>query len=113
MSAGGRPPTAPERRIRCSACAFFHARTVRGHARPPASLHGKGRGLMSSMRGPEAAMDTLALALTAWIGAHGPYEVDGIAPPLLLPMSPQSLTAEFCTGVGHLMPDDGIDERIN
>jgi hypothetical protein len=58
-------------------------------------------------------MDMLLDALLAWIGEHSAYDVSGIAPPDVVQMSPAALTAEYYTGVAHLIPDGGVDVRLN
>ena len=58
-------------------------------------------------------MDILAATLLAWIAANSDLNPDGIPLPEIVPLSPEALTSEFYTGVPHLIPDDGVDERVN
>lgn len=58
-------------------------------------------------------MDGLLESLMAWIADHSDYVVDDIPPPRVLQLTAQDLTREYYTGVAHLMPDDGVDERLN
>ena len=58
-------------------------------------------------------MDGLLEGLLNWIEGHTHYEVAGLPTPEVLQLSPQDLTREFYTGVAHLMPEDGVDERLN
>jgi hypothetical protein len=58
-------------------------------------------------------MDILVGALLAWIGANSRFETAGIAPPDVVMLAPEALTAEYYSGVPHLLPEDGVDERLN
>ena len=58
-------------------------------------------------------MELLLDALLEWIGDHSSYDTQNVPHPIVLQLSPEELTREFYTGVAHLMPDDGVDERIN
>ena len=58
-------------------------------------------------------MDALMDALLEWIEGHSAYEVTDLPTPEVLQLSPEELTREFYTGVAHLMPEDGVDERLN
>ncbi|SMX36104.1 DUF6647 family protein [Maliponia aquimaris] len=58
-------------------------------------------------------MDILIDALLAWIGDNTDYDVADIPPPIVLQVSPAELTREFYTDLAHLIPDDGVDERLN
>lgn len=58
-------------------------------------------------------MEILIDALLAWIGENTDYDVTDIPPPIVLQVSPRDLTREFYTDLAHLIPDDGVDERLN
>ena len=58
-------------------------------------------------------MDFLIDALLEWIEQKSDYRTDDIPHPAVQPLTPRELTHEFYTGVAHLVPDDGVDERIN
>ena len=58
-------------------------------------------------------MDVLIDALLDWIGDHSTYDVADIPHPIVRQLSPEELTREYYTGVAHLIPDDGVDERLN
>lgn len=58
-------------------------------------------------------MDALIDALLEWIATQTDYETADMPHPVVWQLSPEELTREFYTGVAHLMPDDGVDERIN
>ena len=58
-------------------------------------------------------MDVLIDALLQWIGDHSDYNTKLVEHPAVIELSAQELTREFYSGVAHLMPDDGVDERIN
>ena len=58
-------------------------------------------------------MEILIDALLAWIGENTEYDVADIPHPIVLQVSPRELTREFYTDVAHLIPEDGVDERLN
>jgi hypothetical protein len=58
-------------------------------------------------------MDGLIDALLAWIGDNSTYDTHDIPHPIVRQLSAEELTREYYTGVAHLMPDDGVDERLN
>ncbi|MBD3678393.1 MAG: hypothetical protein HUJ27_08325 [Rhodobacteraceae bacterium] len=58
-------------------------------------------------------MEPLIEILLAWIGENTDYDVTTIPTPIVRQMSPEDLTKEYYAGVTHLLPDDGVDERIN
>ena len=58
-------------------------------------------------------MDGLIDVLLDWIGEHSRYDVAQIGRPAVVMLSAEDLTREMYTGVPHLIPDDGVDERIN
>lgn len=58
-------------------------------------------------------MELLIDALLEWIADHSDYTTSNIAHPAVIEMTPEALTREYYTGVPHLMPDDGVDERLN
>lgn len=58
-------------------------------------------------------MDLLIDALLQWIGDNSDYKTEAVEHPQVVMMSPQELTREFYTGVAHLIPEDGVDERLN
>lgn len=58
-------------------------------------------------------MDGLIDALLAWIGDNSTYNTYDIPHPIVHQLSAEELTREYYSGVAHLMPDDGVDERLN
>ncbi|WP_425090588.1 hypothetical protein [Tropicimonas sp. S265A] len=58
-------------------------------------------------------MDGLLEALLLWIGDHTTYQTHDIPHPIVLQLSPEELTREYYSGVAHLMPEDGVDDRLN
>lgn len=58
-------------------------------------------------------MDALIDALLDWIGQNSPYDTRQIAHPAVIALSPQDLTREMYTGVAHLIPESGVDTRLN
>lgn len=58
-------------------------------------------------------MEFLIDALITWIGDNTEYDVTDMPHPAVIALSPEELTREYYSGVAHLMPDDGVDERLN
>lgn len=58
-------------------------------------------------------MEQLIDALLDWIDHNSSYDTGYVPHPIVLQLTPEALTREFYTGVPHLMPDDGVDERVN
>ncbi|SDD98913.1 hypothetical protein [Ruegeria marina] len=58
-------------------------------------------------------MELLIDALLDWIGKNSNYTIENIPHPIVRQLSPHELTREYYGNVAHLMPDDGVDERIN
>lgn len=58
-------------------------------------------------------MEQLATALLVWIAAHSDLETRALPLPEIVLMSPQTLTREYYTGAPHLIPKDGVDDRLN
>ncbi|MCA0043772.1 hypothetical protein [Celeribacter litoreus] len=58
-------------------------------------------------------MDQLLAALLDWIAHNTDYRTIDLPAPIVLELSPSELTREFYSGVEHLSPDDGVDERLN
>ncbi|WP_417721920.1 hypothetical protein [Salipiger sp.] len=58
-------------------------------------------------------MDALIDALLDWIADHSAREIADVPHPVVLELSPRELTREFYSGVASLMPEDGVDERVN
>lgn len=58
-------------------------------------------------------MDTLIATLLAWIAATGAYDTTAMPAPRVVEMTPQELTQEFYADAMQLMPEDGVDDRIN
>lgn len=58
-------------------------------------------------------MELLTDALLDWISQYSGYDTHNIPPPTVVELSPHEITREAYTGVAHLMPDDGVDKRIN
>lgn len=57
-------------------------------------------------------MNSILMALMLWIAANTPYETADVALPEVVEMTPEELTREFYTDALHLLPDDGVDERV-
>lgn len=58
-------------------------------------------------------MDALVALLLDWIAQQTDYNTQDMPHPIVLSLTPEDLTREFYTGAAHLMPDDGVDERLN
>lgn len=58
-------------------------------------------------------MDALIDIMLDWIAQNSRYETRAISHPTVIELSPEDLTREMYTGVAHLIPADGVDERIN
>ncbi|SHH79405.1 hypothetical protein [Marivita hallyeonensis] len=58
-------------------------------------------------------MEILIDALLDWIADHSDYVTEDLPHPVVLQLTPEELTTEYYTGVAHLMPEDGVDERLN
>jgi hypothetical protein len=58
-------------------------------------------------------MEILIDALLDWIGARTDYRTEDLPRPAVLQLTAADLTREYYTGVAHLVPDDGVDERVN
>ena len=58
-------------------------------------------------------MDALIDALLAWVAGNSDYDTTAMPHPAVIELSPQELTLEFYNGIASLMPDDGVDERLN
>ena len=58
-------------------------------------------------------MDAILEALLDWIEQNSSYAVDDLPRPVVLQLTPEELTREFYTGVAHLIPEDGVDDRLN
>ena len=58
-------------------------------------------------------MDPVVATLMAWIAAHTDYRTDTVVPPEVVQLTAEELTREYYTGVAHLIPEDGVDERVN
>ena len=58
-------------------------------------------------------MDALIDIMLDWIAQNSRYDTRAMPHPTVIEMSPENLTREMYTGVAHLIPDDGVDERIN
>ena len=57
-------------------------------------------------------MTDLMTALMIWISANTGYDTTGMPLPDLVEMTPEELTAEYYTGVPHLIPAKGVDDRV-
>jgi hypothetical protein len=57
-------------------------------------------------------MTELMTALMLWISANTAYDTSGMPLPELVEMTPRELTVEYYTGVPHLIPAKGVDERV-
>jgi hypothetical protein len=58
-------------------------------------------------------MDAIIGLLLMWIASHTDYDTAAMPRPQVIEMTPQQLTGEFYAEARHLMPADGVDERIN
>lgn len=58
-------------------------------------------------------MDALIDLLLDWIGQQTLQDTAALPHPAVIELSAEALTREFYTGVAHLMPEDGVDERLN
>jgi hypothetical protein len=58
-------------------------------------------------------MDPIVALLLAWIGDNSDYDTACVQPPQIVEMSLEELTAEYYGAVPHLLPDDGVDDRLN
>ena len=58
-------------------------------------------------------MDALIDLLLDWISQNSQHDTSNIDHPVVRVLSPNAITTEMYTGVAHLIPDDGVDERIN
>ena len=58
-------------------------------------------------------MDPLIALLLGWIAENTDYQTEAIEPPAVVAMTPQELTKEYYSGAPHLLPDDGVDDRLN
>lgn len=57
-------------------------------------------------------MDALIDALLDWIADNSDYSTE-VPHPIVLQLTPQELTRELYTGVAHLIPEGGVDDRVN
>jgi len=58
-------------------------------------------------------MDALIDALLDWIGDHSDLRTTQIPTPIVLELTAKDLTSEYYTGVAHLIPEGGVDTRLN
>lgn len=58
-------------------------------------------------------MDGIVQALMIWIAGHSGYEATAFPPPQIVLMTPQELTAEAYSDVPRMLPEGGVDERLN
>ena len=58
-------------------------------------------------------MEMLIDALLEWIAAETRYPATDLPHPEVLLLSAEEMTQEYYSGVPHLAPEDGVDERIN
>jgi hypothetical protein len=58
-------------------------------------------------------MEAVIDLLLDWIADNSTYKTTDMVHPAILELSAEELTREYYTGVPHLMPDDGVDERVN
>ncbi|KEO55169.1 DUF6647 family protein [Thioclava pacifica] len=58
-------------------------------------------------------MEALVEALMQWIGDHSDLKVANLTPPEIVMMSPEELTREFYSDAPDLLPEDGVDDRVN
>ncbi|MBR9836960.1 MAG: hypothetical protein GYB50_03590 [Rhodobacteraceae bacterium] len=58
-------------------------------------------------------MEALIDLLLDWVAQNTPYETAAMPHPAVVERSPELLTREFYSGIASLMPEDGIDERLD
>lgn len=58
-------------------------------------------------------MDALIDLLLEWIGQNSTYQTSDMLHPVVTLLTPRDLTREYYSGAAHLLPSDGIDERLN
>ena len=58
-------------------------------------------------------MEMILDALLEWIATQTDYPVADLPHPVVRMLSAEEMTQEYYSGVPHLAPDDGVDERIN
>lgn len=58
-------------------------------------------------------MDGVLEALTIWLAAHSGYDATAHPPPALVLMTPAELTAEAYQDAPRMIPEGGVDSRLN
>lgn len=58
-------------------------------------------------------MDALIDLLLDWVAQNTAYDTAAMPHPAVVELSPELLTREFYSGIASLMPEDGVDERLN
>ncbi|MGR3370938.1 MAG: hypothetical protein ACU0CC_09330 [Sagittula sp.] len=58
-------------------------------------------------------MDALIDLLLDWIGENSAYQTSDLDPPAVVELGPKELTREYYYGRAHLIPEDGVDDRLN
>lgn len=58
-------------------------------------------------------MDPVTAVLLAWIGQNTDYDMRVVNPPTIVEMTAEELTREYYGAVPHLLPADGVDDRLN
>ena len=58
-------------------------------------------------------MDALIDLLLDWIGENSAYQTSDLEPPAVVELGPKELTREYYYGRAHLIPEDGVDDRLN
>ena len=58
-------------------------------------------------------MDALIDLLLDWVAQNTACDTAAMPHPAVVELSPELLTREFYSGIASLMPEDGVDERLN
>lgn len=58
-------------------------------------------------------MDALIDLLLDWVAQNTAYDTAAMPHPAVVELSSELLTREFYSGIASLMPEDGVDERLN
>lgn len=58
-------------------------------------------------------MEALINLMLEWVAGNSPYDTADMPHPVVVELSPEALTLEFYDGIASLLPEDGVDERLN
>lgn len=58
-------------------------------------------------------MDALIDVLLAFIAQETSYDVAGLKPPVVIEVPRTTLTRQFYKGRAHMIPEDGVEDRLN